>query len=147
MERRKLEFTVGIFVLVGVLCLGYLAIKLGKLEIVGGNYYELSAEFSSTSGLKRGASVEIAGVEVGRVKDIGLKEDLAVVVLAIRDGVPVYSDAIASIRTRGIIGEKFMELSPGGGGEPLQKGGHIQDTESGIDLEQVISQYIHGTVE
>lgn len=147
MQRGKLEFTVGIFVLVGLLCLGYLAIRLGKLELIGGNYYELNAEFSSTSGLKRGASVEIAGVEVGRVKDIGLKKDLAVVVLAIQDGIPVYSDAIASIRTRGIIGEKFMELSPGGAGELLQKGGNIQDTESGIDLEQVISQYIHGTVE
>ena len=147
MERGKLEFTVGIFVLVGMLCLGYLAIKLGKLELIGGDYYELTAEFSSTSGLKRGASVEIAGVQVGRVKDIGLKKDLAVVVLAIQYGVPVFNDAIASIRTRGIIGEKFMELSPGGAGEPLQNGGTIQDTESGIDLEQVISQYIHGTVE
>jgi phospholipid/cholesterol/gamma-HCH transport system substrate-binding protein len=136
MERGKLEF-----------CLGYLAIRLGKLELIGGNYYELNAEFSSTSGLKRGASVEIAGVEVGRVKNIGLKKDFAVVVLAIQGGIPVYSDAIASIRTRGIIGEKFMELSPGGAGELLQNGGNIQDTESGIDLEQVISQYIHGTVE
>ena len=147
MEKGKLEFTVGIFVLVGVFCLGYLAIKLGKLELIGGNYYELTAEFSSTSGLKRGASVEIAGVEVGRVKHIGLKKDLALVVLAIQEGIPVYSDAIASIRTRGIIGEKFMELSPGGAGEILQSGGYIHDTESGIDLEQVISQYIHGTVE
>jgi len=68
MERGKLEFTVGMFVLVGVLCLGYLAITLGKLELIGGDYYELNAEFSSTSGLKRGASVEIAGVQVGRVK-------------------------------------------------------------------------------
>ena len=62
-------------------------------------------------------------------------------------GFPVYSDAMVSIRTRGIIGEKFMELSPGGSGELLQNGGIILDTESGIDLEQVISQYIHGTVE
>jgi len=147
MERGKLEFAVGIFVLVGVLCLGYLAIKLGKLELIGGDYYELQAEFSSTSGLKRGAPVEIAGVEVGRVKDIGLKDDLAIVVLAVQDGTLVYSDAIASIKTRGIIGEKFMELSPGGGGELLLNGASIQDTESGIDLEQVISQYIHGKVE
>ena len=65
MERGKLEFVVGIFVLVGVLCLGYLAVKLGKLELVGGNYYELHADFSSTSGLKSGAPVEIAGVQVG----------------------------------------------------------------------------------
>jgi phospholipid/cholesterol/gamma-HCH transport system substrate-binding protein len=147
MERGKLEFVVGVFVLVGILCLGYLAIKLGKLELVGGDYYEITADFSSSSGLKKGASVEIAGVEVGRVKSILLKEDQAQVVLAIEDGITVYNDAIASIKTRGIIGEKFMGLSPGGAGEPLSKGGTIVDTESGIDLEQVISQFIHGNVE
>jgi len=147
MERGKLEFVVGLFVLVGILCLGYLAIKLGKLELVGGNYYELTADFSSSSGLKKGASVEIAGVEVGRVKSIELKDDQAQIVLAIQDGIPVYNDAIASIKTRGIIGEKYMGLSPGGSGELLSKGGTIVDTESGIDLEQVISQFIHGNVE
>lgn len=147
MERGKLELVVGLFVLVGVICLGYLAIKLGKLELVGGDYYELQAEFSSTSGLKNGASVEIAGVEVGRVKSIGLKDDRAQVVLGIQDGVKLYDDAIASIKTRGIIGEKFMELSPGGAGELLKNGATIVDTESGIDLEQVISQFIHGNVE
>ena len=147
MERGRLEFVVGVFVLVGIICLGYLAIKLGKLELVGGNYYELTADFSSSSGLKKGASVEIAGVEVGRVKSITLKEDQSQVVLAIEDGITVYTDAIASIKTRGIIGEKFMGLSPGGAGEPLSKGGSIMDTESGIDLEQVISQFIHGSAE
>ncbi len=147
MERGKLEFVVGVFVLVGMVCLGYLAIKLGKLELVGGNYYILHADFSSTSGLKEGAAVEIAGVEVGRVKDISLKEDRAMVDLAINQGIPVYDDAIASIKTRGIIGEKFMELSPGGGGEKLGHDGTIIDTEAGIDLEQVISQFIHGNVE
>lgn len=147
MERGKLEFVVGLFVLVGIVCLGYLAIKLGKLELVGGDYYELTADFSSSSGLKKGASVEIAGVEVGRVKSIELKDDQAQIVLAIQDGIPVYNDAIASIKTRGIIGEKYMGLSPGGSGELLSKGGTIVDTESGIDLEQVISQFIHGNVE
>ena len=107
MERGKLEFVVGLFVLVGILCLGYLAIKLGKLELVGGDYYELTADFSSSSGLKKGASVEIAGVEVGRVKSIELKDDQAQIVLAIQDGIPVYNDAIASIKTRGIIGESI----------------------------------------
>ncbi|MDH3771400.1 MAG: outer membrane lipid asymmetry maintenance protein MlaD [Nitrospirota bacterium] len=147
MERGKLEFVVGLFVLVGILCLGYLAIKLGKLELVGGDYYELTADFSSSSGLKKGASVEIAGVEVGRVKSIELKDDQAQIVLAIQDGIPVYNDAIASIKTRGIIGEKYMGLSPGGSGDLLSKGETILDTESGIDLEQVISQFIHGNVE
>lgn len=147
MERAKLEFVVGLFVLVGILCLGYLAIKLGKLELVGGDYYELTADFSSSSGLKKGASIEIAGVEVGRVRSIVLIEDQAQVVMAIKDGISVYNDAIASIKTRGIIGEKFMGLSPGGAGDLLPKGGTIVDTEAGIDLEQVISQFIHGNVE
>jgi phospholipid/cholesterol/gamma-HCH transport system substrate-binding protein len=146
MERR-LEFSVGVFVLVGLACLSYLAIQLGKLELVGGDYYEVQAEFSSTSGLKSGAPIEIAGVQVGRVRGIKLHDYQASVTLAVDRGVKVYSDAIASIKTRGIIGEKFMELSPGGSGEALKPGDTIQDTEAGIDLEQVIGQFIHGNVE
>jgi len=146
MERGRLEIIVGAFVMVGILCLGYMAIKLGKLELVGGNYYEVYADFSSTSGLKPGAPVEIAGVQVGRVKEIHLKNYQANVTLAIKGDIALYSDSIASIKTRGIIGEKFMEMSPGGAGEPLKAGNTIQDTEAGIDLEQVISQFIHGNV-
>ncbi|MER3423331.1 MAG: outer membrane lipid asymmetry maintenance protein MlaD [Nitrospiraceae bacterium] len=146
MERTKLELVVGIFVLIGLVCLGYLSIKLGKLEIVGGNTYEVEAEFDSASGLKTGATVEIAGVEVGRVKGIKLKDDRALVGLAIRDDVKLYSDTIASIKTRGIIGEKYMALSPGGSGDALKPGDRIRDTESGVDLEELVSQFIHGNV-
>lgn len=142
----KLELIVGLFVAVGLVCLGYLSIKLGKLEVVGGNQYEVEAEFDSASGIKPGATVEIAGVEVGRVRAIKLRDDRALVVLSIHDGVKLYADTIASIKTRGIIGEKFMALSPGGGGEPLAVGGKIRDTESGVDLEELVSQFIHGNV-
>jgi phospholipid/cholesterol/gamma-HCH transport system substrate-binding protein len=90
--------------------------------------------------------VEIAGVEVGRVKTIKLKEDQASVTLAIQDGVKLYSDTIASVKTRGIIGDKFVALSPGGGGEMLKAGDKIRDTEAGLDLEELVSQYIHGKV-
>ena len=126
---------------------GVIHVEIGKLELVGGNYYVVNADFSSSSGLKPGAPVEIAGVEVGRVKTIGLRDYQASVTLAINSDVKIYNDAIASIRKRGIIGEKFMELSPGGAGDPLKDGDTLQDTESGIDLEQVISQFIHGNVE
>jgi len=146
MEKTKLELAVGAFVLLGLICLGYLSIKLGKLEVLGGQAYELQAEFDSASGLKPGAAVEIAGVEVGRVKTISLRGDRATVSLAIWNGERLYSDAIASIKTRGIIGEKFVALSPGAAGEALKPGGSIRDTESGLDLEQVISQFIHGGV-
>ncbi|MGH7205350.1 MAG: outer membrane lipid asymmetry maintenance protein MlaD [Nitrospiraceae bacterium] len=146
MQKAKLELVVGAFVLVGIICLGYLSIKLGKLEIIGGYLYNIEAEFDSVSGLKPGATVEIAGVEVGRVKAITLKEDRGLVTLSIRNDVKLFSDTIASVKTRGIIGEKFVSLSPGGGGEVLQAGSKIRDTESGLDLEELVSQYIHGKV-
>jgi len=146
MERVKLELAVGAFVLLGLICLGYLSIKLGRLEVVGGQAYEIQADFDSASGLKPGAAVEIAGVEVGRVKTIHLRGDRAAVSLAIWNGERLHSDAIASIKTRGVIGEKFVALSPGGAGEVLKPGGTIRDTESGLDLEQAISQFIHGGV-
>lgn len=146
MEKSKLELVVGVFVLIGIISLGYLSIKLGKLEIIGGDLYEVDALFNSASGLKSGATVEIAGVEVGRVKGISLKEDRAVVRLAVQNGTRLYTDTIASIKTRGIIGEKFLALSPGGGGDPLNPGDTIRDTESGLDLEELVSQYVHGKV-
>lgn len=146
MERARLEFVVGIFVLVGLAALAYLSIKLGKLEVIGGRMYELDAVFDSVSGLKPGATVEVAGVEVGRVKGIKLNDDRATLKLAVRDGVALYADTIASIKTRGIIGEKYVSLSPGGGGEPLKPGSKIRDTESGVDLEELVSQFIHGNV-
>ncbi|HSA85041.1 MAG TPA: outer membrane lipid asymmetry maintenance protein MlaD [Nitrospira sp.] len=146
MEKSKLELIVGVFVLVGIVCLGYLSIKLGKLELIGGDVYEVDALFNSATGLKAGAAVEVAGVEVGRVKAISLKEDRAMVRLSIQNGTKLYSDTIASIKTRGIIGEKYLALSPGGGGDPLQPGDAIRDTESGLDLEELVSQYVHGKV-
>jgi phospholipid/cholesterol/gamma-HCH transport system substrate-binding protein len=146
MEKTKMELVVGLFVLIGIVCLGYLSIKLGKLEVIGGDLYEIEAQFTSASGLKPGATVEIAGVEVGRVKAIGLKEDRAIVKLGIDKDTKLYTDTIASIKTRGIIGEKFLALSPGGGGDSLKAGDMIRDTESGLDLEELVSQYVHGKV-
>ena len=139
MEKTKLEMVVGVFVLIGMVCLAYLSIKLGKLEV--------EAQFNSASGLKPGSTVEIAGVEVGRVRGITLIEDRAKVKLAVNNTVKLYTDTFASIKTRGIIGEKFLALSPGGGGDPLKPGDTIRDTESGTDLEELVSQYVHGKVQ
>ena len=146
MEKAKLELAVGTFVLVGLLCLAYLSVRLGRLEVIGGHVYEIQAEFTSAAGLRVGAAVEIAGVEVGRVKAIELKDNRASVSLALQKDLKLYDDTIASIKTRGIIGEKYLVLSPGGGGDVLKPGDTIRDTESGLDLEEVISQFIHGAV-
>ena len=148
MHDTKLELIVGVFVLIGITALTYLAVKLGKLEVIGGgNQIELQAEFDSVAGLKAGATVEIAGVQVGQVKRIGLKDDLALVALSLRPGVKIYGDAIASIKTRGLIGDKYVSISPGGSSQKeLKPGSKIRDTESGVDLESLIGEFIHGNV-
>ncbi len=149
MNMAKLEMTVGIFMLIGILCLGYISIKLGKMELLGGDYYTVSALFDSVSGLKPGARVEIAGVEVGKVDRIVLDPksgDQAVVSMKIRSGVKITDDVIASVRTSGIIGDKFIMLKPGGSERYLKNNDTIRETESAIDIEDLISKFIHGKV-
>src|SRR5437868_2337000 len=111
MKRYNPEMAVGLFVLVGFLALAYLSVKLGKVEIVGSRDYTVYAEFDSVSGLKNDARIEIAGVEIGKVARIALNsDDRALVALRIRPGIKLQEDAIISIRTRGIIGEKFLKI-------------------------------------
>jgi phospholipid/cholesterol/gamma-HCH transport system substrate-binding protein len=150
MKRVTLETIVGIFVLIGILCLAYLSIKLGKMELFGGDNYQVYAEFDSASGLKSGASVEIAGVEVGRVARIVLDPksgSRARVYIWLRSTVKLSDDVIAAVRTRGIIGDKFILLKPGGSDKMLAEGAKIRETESAVDLEELVSKYIHGQVE
>jgi len=146
MRRGNLEIAVGGFVLLGLVCLAYLAIHLGKMEVWGGGY-RVVANFDNVSGLGQGAPVEVAGVQVGRVEAIRLTPgDRAVVTLRLEPGLQLHDDAIASVRTKGIIGDKFIQLSPGNSEKLISAGGTIHDTESTIDLEQLISTFIHGKV-
>jgi phospholipid/cholesterol/gamma-HCH transport system substrate-binding protein len=146
MRRANLELAVGIFVLLGLACLAYLAINLGKIEIYGRGY-QIFANFDNASGLKTGSSVEVAGVPVGQVISVHLtREYQARVGMKVEKGVKIYEDAIASVRTKGIIGDKFVKLSPGSSGKLIPPGGTIFNTESGIDLEELIGTYIHGKV-
>lgn len=150
MKNAKLELTVGLFMLIGILCLGYLSIKLGKMELTGSNTYRVTARFDSVSGLKNGARVELAGVEVGTVERIGLSSantDQAEITLKIRDGVKIADDVIASVRTSGIIGDKFIKLKPGGSDQMLKEGSKIRETESAVDIEELVSKFIHGKVD
>ena len=148
MKKSSAEMVVGIFVLIGILCVGYLTIRLGKMELIGGNYYHLRARFNSVSGLKTGAQVEISGVQVGQVDDIGLdvKQMVAVVDLKIRKNIQLTDDTIASVKTAGLIGDKYIKISPGGSDEILKPGATIEETESAIDLEELISKYVFGGI-
>jgi len=150
MNMIKLEMMVGTFMLIGILCLGYVSIKLGKMEIVGGDFYSVIARFDSVSGLKPGARVEVAGVEVGKVDRIALDAksgDQALAYLKIKSGVKITDDVIASIRTSGIIGDKFIKLRPGGSEKMLKDNDTIRETESAIDIEELVSKFIHGKVD
>lgn len=148
MKKYALETYVGIFVLIGLICVGYLTVKLGKFEVLGGDYYSLKARFSSVSGLKPGSSVEMAGVQIGTVDKIWIHTELQVaeVELKIRKDIVLSEDTIASIKTNGLIGDKYVRMMPGGSDEVLGDGDRIMETESAIDLEELISQYIFGKV-
>lgn len=147
MRKFDLELVVGLFVLTGILALGYISIKMGKLEVIGGSGYTVYAEFEKSGGIKAGSVVEIAGVEVGKVKSIRLNNDYqASVELAIRSNVKIQEDAIASVKTKGLIGEKYIQIAPGGSEKLIAGGGRIRETESAVDLEELISKYVFGGV-
>lgn len=146
MNHKTTEVVVGIFVVAGLLCLGYLAIKLGKLEAFGNSGYVLYADFANVAGLRRGDTVEIAGVGVGRVDAMALVEDRARLTLRIDPGVDVQEDAIASVRARGLIGDKFIAISPGASDRLIPSGGKIRETESPPDITDLIGKMIGGNV-
>lgn len=144
MRRRHLETTVGVFMVLGILCLTYLSIRLGKMEVLGSDGYELQAIFSNSGGLKTGSLVMIAGVEVGRVKSVTLDDYRARVQINLPLGLEIQEDAIASVKTKGLIGEKFIEITPGGSDRILKPGERIRDTQSAVDIENLISNYVFG---
>ena len=146
MKKFDLEVAVGLFIIAGILCLGYLSIKLGNLEIVGKKGYDVYGVFSNVGGLKVGSSVEIAGVNVGRVTNIALDDYQAHVILNFSKNLKIQEDAIASVKTRGLIGEKYIEITPGGAEEIIQPGGRIRETMPPIDIEQLISKFVFGKV-
>ena len=146
MRRSLLDLAVGVFVLLGILALAWLSIRLGKVDFVGGHTYTVTADFPSAGGLKSGSSIEIAGVEIGRVSAVQLANYQARVVMSIRNGVKLTEDSIASIKTRGLIGEKFVQISPGGSERVIKPGGKITEVEPPIDLEELLSKYVFGKV-
>jgi len=148
MKRATVETMVGVFVLIGMICVGYLTIKLGKMEWFGGNNYPIYARFASVSGLNVGTHVVMAGVQIGKVESIGLdpEKQIALVRMKIQNHVVLTDEAIASIKTAGLIGDKYIKLSPGGSDKVLKPGETITETESALDLEELIGKFAFGKV-
>ena len=145
MKKYSMELSVGVFVFIGLICLGYLTVKLGKMEVFAQKGTVVQARFSSVAGLRAGANVEISGVSIGKVTAIELDNDhaSALITLNIRPDISLTDDTIASIKTSGIIGDKYVNLSLGGG-SPLGDHGRIVETESSVDIEALISKYVFG---
>jgi phospholipid/cholesterol/gamma-HCH transport system substrate-binding protein len=142
MQKITIETGVGLFLVVGLLCLGYLSVKLGNVSLFGTEQYTVTARFANISGLKEGATIEIAGVSIGKVGKIHLEDYEAQVNLLINPDVKLQEDAIASIRTQGIIGDKYVKIKTGGADEFIEDGGELMETESAIELEELVSKYI-----
>jgi phospholipid/cholesterol/gamma-HCH transport system substrate-binding protein len=148
MNKYAVETTVGIFLVFGLLCIGYMAVKLGHVSLLGDNAYSLFARFTTVSGLRVGSSVNMLGIEVGRVGRLTMdqKKQEAVVEIRIQKDIKVYDDAIASIKTEGLIGDMFLSIDPGGSGKLLEPGGTITETQPAVDMVDLIGKYAFGEV-
>jgi len=150
MKKYTMETAVGIFVVIGLFCVGYMTVKLGNVGLLGDDSYSLFARFTSVSGLRTGSAIQMLGIEIGRVDKLTMDQEnqMAVVEFRINKGIKIYDDAIASIKTEGLIGDRYVSIDPGGGtDELLQPGGTITDTESPTDIQELISKYAFGDVE
>jgi phospholipid/cholesterol/gamma-HCH transport system substrate-binding protein len=149
MTRYRVEVLVGVFVLIGLLCLGWLTVRLGQMRLFGGDSYAVTASFTNVSGLRQGAQVEMAGVVVGKVEAIRLdyENKLAEVSFRVDNQLTLHDDAIVSVKTSGLIGDKYLKITPGGVGEVVEPGGMLIETESAIDIEELVGKYVFGGVE
>lgn len=147
MRNFKLEFAVGLFFIIGILAIIYLSVKVTSFNLDTKRGYTVRAVFDNVGGLKQNAKVEIAGVPVGVVQKIDLYDYRALVHLQIKKGVKIPDDSIASIKTKGMLGEKFLEISPGASDVYINPHEEIIDTQSPIDFEKALGKYIFGGVE
>jgi phospholipid/cholesterol/gamma-HCH transport system substrate-binding protein len=148
MKKYSIETVVGIFMVIGLVCVGYMTVKLGKVSFFGEDTYPLYARFASVSGLRVGSSVEIYGIQVGSVTSLGLDSDrqMGVVGMKISKGVTVYDDATATIKSAGLIGDKYVRIDPGGAGVVLKPRGIITQTSVPADIEDLIGKYAFGDI-
>jgi phospholipid/cholesterol/gamma-HCH transport system substrate-binding protein len=147
MKQSNIELSVGAFVLLGIVAIVWFAMQAGAGVAIGGSTYEVNARFTNVGGLRPGNQVFIAGVPVGRVEKIDLDSQYAAIVhMNLNQDVHLPSDTIASIKTSGLIGDKFIALAPGADSRNLAPGTMITDTESAVDLESLIRRFAFGNV-
>ncbi len=149
MKKYSKETVVGIFMFFGLLCISYMTVKLGNVSLFGDNTYSLFGRFNKVTGLRVGNQVNMLGLDIGRIEGFSMDQEAqaAIVEFRIKKGIKIYDDAIASIKTEGLMGDKYVDIDAGGGGEQLKPGDTITETESPVDIQEIISKYAFGDVE
>ena len=148
MNQTKLEISVGAFVLVGIAAVAYVALKIGAGLLVGSDTYLVDARFTNVSGLSPGARIAISGVTVGSVDTIRLDSDYrAIVAMRMRSAVKLPMDSIVSVRSNGLIGDKFLAVQPGLDEKIAHPGDLLTETEAAVDIESLISRFAFGSVD
>lgn len=148
-KKYSHDVLVGVFVIFGFACLGYITVRFGEVAVFERDTYALYAEFSSVSGLRAGNPVEMFGMEVGRVEGFHMDQERQVILakLLIQEDITVYEDALASIETAGLIGDRYVDLHPGGALPALEEGGTILDTEPPVNISDIIGRFAFGGVQ
>lgn len=150
MGKKSIEILVGVFVLLGMAGLVFLALKAANLGSIGtGDSYTLTANFDNIGGLKVRAPVRAAGVTVGRVTKITLDNKLyqGVVTMEVERGYRFPTDTAAKILTSGLLGDQYIGLDAGGADKELEPGSHVAQTQSAVVLESLIGQFLSGKAE
>lgn len=145
MTKNSVSWAVAIFLITGLFCVGYMTVKLGKVPL-GKKSYTVYARFPSVAELKPGSIVSVYGIEVGRVAALTIepKRQMVLVRMEILKGTTLYDDASATLKTFGVIGDKYVKIDPGGSGEALKTGGTITETSVPADVEDLISKFAFG---
>jgi phospholipid/cholesterol/gamma-HCH transport system substrate-binding protein len=146
MQKYPMETTVGIFLVFGLVLIGYMTVNLGRVSFLGDDSYPLSARFTTVSGLRTGSPVLMLGLEVGKVGKLTMDQEnqKAAVEVRIQNGIKIYDDAIVSIKTEGLIGGMYLSIDPGGAGKLLNPGETITETQPAVDIVDLISRYAFG---
>lgn len=150
MTREKTDFWVGLFVLLGIVALVFLALRAGNLSSFSfSRSYQVQAYFDNLGGLKVRAPVKSSGVVVGRVSGIQFDNQMyqAAVTLDLDENFEFPADSSASILTSGLLGEQYIGLTPGGDDKMLAQDSRIQYTQSAVVLEELISKFLYSSAD
>lgn len=144
MKNNVIETIVGAVVLLVAAVFLVIAYRGSEMGVASGDGYTVQARFADATGINVGSDVRLGGIKIGTVEDMGLDAQSfeAVTSMHIGRSTPIPSDSSAAIASAGLLGEKFVQITPGGDEQNLADGGQIQFTQSSVSLEELIGKFV-----